>query len=90
MPFWEWPKLSMAPELAWLTDIATAARRIVRFVHGVDFPGFMSNEEKQYAVYGQIIIIGEASNRLSQEFKESHSVIPWRKIIGMCFRRSNL
>ena len=28
-------------------------------------------------------IIGEASNQISPEFRENHSAIPWRLMIGM-------
>ena len=73
----------MQPELAPLTDIVTAASRIVRFVAGVDFAAFMENDEKQSAVFGQIIIIGEAANRLPQNFLDAHAEVPWRKMIGM-------
>ena len=73
----------MAPDLAWIKDIATAAERTVRFVRAVDFGGFTSNEEKQWAVFGQIVIMGEAANRLSQDFQTAHPEIPWHKIIGM-------
>ena len=73
----------MKPELAPLKDIATAAERIVRFVQGIDYSTFLANEEKQSAVFGQIIIVGEAANRLPAAFRAAHSEVPWPKMIGM-------
>ncbi len=35
------------------------------------------------AVLRNLELIGEASNRLSEEFKEEYSDIPWKKIIGL-------
>lgn len=73
----------MQPELAPLTDIATAAERIIRFMQAIDHAAFMGNDEKQSAVFGQIIIMGEAANRLPTAFRALHPQIPWPKMIGM-------
>ena len=76
----------MQPELAPLNDIATAAQRTTRFMQGVDKTTFMANEEKQSAVFGQIIIMGEAANRLPPVFRAAHPQVPWPKMIGMRHR----
>jgi uncharacterized protein with HEPN domain len=34
------------------------------------------------AVERQLMIVGEAANHVSEEFKEKHPEIPWRQIIG--------
>ncbi len=73
----------MKPELAPLQDIATAAERITRFAEGIDYAMFIGNEEKQSAVFGQIVIIGEAANRLPPAFRAAHPQVPWVKMIGM-------
>lgn len=74
---------STPPENAWLADIATACERIGRFVLGVDYTTFMRNDEKRFAVYAQIVIIGEAANRFSPEFQQACPTLPWRQMIGM-------
>lgn len=66
-----------------ILDIDSAARRILRFSAGLSKESLMENEEKQSAIVYQLIIIGEATKRLSREFKESHDSIPWREVAGM-------
>lgn len=41
------------------------------------------NDEKVSAILYQIAVIGEATKRLSQEFRQQHSEIPWRELAGM-------
>jgi len=66
-----------------LLDIAQAARRIAAFVEGVDEASFTANAEKHWAVVAQLLVIGEAVTRLSDEFTSSHPEIEWTKIAGM-------
>ena len=68
---------------ATLVDIAGAARRIAAFVEGVDEAVFIANAEKHWAVVAQLLVIGEAVTRLSDEFTSSHPEIEWGKIAGM-------
>lgn len=41
------------------------------------------NIEKQDAILRRITIIGEATKRLSKEFRTQHPSIPWKAIAGM-------
>ncbi|HEY9645799.1 MAG TPA: HepT-like ribonuclease domain-containing protein, partial [Chroococcidiopsis sp.] len=41
------------------------------------------NDEKLSAILYQITIIGEATKRLSQSFRQQHPQIPWREMAGM-------
>jgi uncharacterized protein with HEPN domain len=68
---------------ATLLDIAQAARRIISFVQGVDEASFAANAEKHWAVVAQLLVIGEATTRLSYEFRSLHPEIEWAKIAGM-------
>jgi uncharacterized protein with HEPN domain len=59
-----------------------AARDIVEFMKGVNYHQFSSEKILRYAVERQIIAIGEAAKRVSDNFKNTHPEIPWRGIIG--------
>lgn len=64
-------------------DIDTAAKRVLTFAAGLNQAELANNEEKQSAIVYQLIIIGEATKRLSSEFRAAHSSIPWKEITGM-------
>lgn len=66
-----------------LLDIAAAARRIAAFVRDLDEAAFLDDEEKQSAVLYQIVVIGEATKRLSGNVRAASPTIPWKRIAGM-------
>jgi uncharacterized protein with HEPN domain len=66
-----------------LVDIVNAANRVLQFAEGLDKSELATNEEKQSAMLYQIIVIGEATKRLSLEFRNQHPQIPWKDIAGM-------
>lgn len=66
-----------------ILDIKEAITKILSYTANVTFGDFSSNDEKQDAVLRRILIIGEATKRLSPEFRANHSNIPWREIAGM-------
>jgi uncharacterized protein with HEPN domain len=76
----------MMRDPATLLDIAEAADRAMRFAQGLDKSAFLENEEKQWAILSQIIVLGEATSRLSDEFLAKNSHIPWGDIVGMRHR----
>ncbi len=43
---------------------------------------FLQDEKTQDAVMYNLIILGEAANRIPVEFQESHPEIPWSSIVG--------
>jgi len=67
----------------YLDDIIESCKKINRYIKDVDYATFESNEELQDAVLRRLEIIGEATNRLPEEFKEQYSEIAWRKATGM-------
>lgn len=66
-----------------LIDIVEAIKLILRYVEAVDFDILAANIEKQDAILRRITIIGEATKRLSRDFREQHPTIPWKEIAGM-------
>jgi len=66
-----------------LLDIAAACDSIREFTKGMDQKVFMADAKTQAAVLHEIMIIGEAVRRLSQDFRDRHSGIPWPEIAGM-------
>jgi uncharacterized protein with HEPN domain len=63
-------------------DIVLACRRLRSFVADRTFDQLQSDEVLQYAVLHATALIGEASSRLSPEFRQAHSEVPWGDIIG--------
>jgi uncharacterized protein with HEPN domain len=66
-----------------LWDIIAAGRLATSFIHGVSRDSFLDDLLIQSAVIRQIEVMGEATKRLSEEFRAETSKIPWRKIAGM-------
>ena len=66
-----------------LADIMGAARQIAAFIGGVDKAAFLEDPMRQSAVVRQLEIIGEATKRLSEQFRADHPSIPWRAMAGM-------
>ncbi len=68
----------MSRDLATLVDIYEAAISARKFINGFDLDTFLKDEKTQSAVLHQLTVLGEAVNRLSNEFTETHHEIPWR------------
>ena len=71
---------------ALLLDMKLAAGDALSFVEGLDQMRFDASKLHQAAVVRCLGIIGEAANKVSQEFQDAHPEIEWRKIIGMRHR----
>jgi uncharacterized protein with HEPN domain len=64
-------------------DIIEAVKKILAYTAGVTLTEFQANDEKQDAVLRRILVIGEATKRLSPEFRQLYPDIPWRDIAGI-------
>jgi len=64
-------------------DILATARLGSSYVQGISHETFDGETMRQDAVVRQLLMIGEAAKRLSDEFKALHPAVPWRQIAGM-------
>ena len=65
-----------------LEDILEACQKILSYTGGMDFDDFVSDDKTIDAVVRNFEIIGEAANRVPEDFKSDHPEIEWRRIIG--------
>jgi uncharacterized protein with HEPN domain len=73
----------MSKDKATINDIIQAAEEIMLSMNQVSFEELTLNREKQAAILYFFIIIGEATKRLSPEFRASRPEIDWQSIAGM-------
>ena len=66
-----------------LKHILDAIEEIEKYLTETDFDLFMENSMMRFACIKQMEIIGEASNRVSNELKEKFTDIKWAQIVGM-------
>lgn len=69
-----------------LADIWEAIEKIERYTRDLDHESFIADEKTVDAVARNLEIIGEASNRLPEDFKSQHSDFEWRRIVGLRHR----
>jgi len=67
----------------YIRHIHDAVEKILAFTQGKTLPEFASDEMLQSAVIHQLLIIGEAANKVSNEFQMKNSQLDWRGMIGM-------
>ncbi|MCW6037372.1 DUF86 domain-containing protein [Spirulina subsalsa FACHB-351] len=73
----------MLRDIEALIDIQDSIELIYTYVQDIDRKSLENNIEKQDAIVRRLIVIGEATKRLSAQFREQHSEIPWKQIAGM-------
>ncbi len=66
-----------------LIDILTSSENIIRYINNKSKSDFYNDEVIQDAVIRRIEIIGEASNRVSDEIKDNFPDLPWKKMRSM-------
>jgi uncharacterized protein with HEPN domain len=66
-----------------LEHILQAIERIRRYTKGKTFDDFIADDMMYYAVVKNIEIIGEVSNVLTEEFRNTHPDTPWKLVNGM-------
>jgi len=69
-----------------LSDIRQSIDRIEQYIKNLSFDAFSDDRKSVDAVVRNLEIIGEAANRLPDEFKEKYSEIEWHKVVGLRHR----
>jgi len=67
---------------AYLWDMFENAKMTVQLIAGLDFYKYSNDRKTQLAVERCLEIVGEAAGKVSASFRNNHSNIPWRQIIG--------
>lgn len=70
------------PELA-LSDLVEAADQIASFIGQADRERFLADSMIRSAVYGQLVIIGEAARAVPEHLRADHPEVPWRRVIAL-------
>jgi uncharacterized protein with HEPN domain len=73
----------MSRDDATLLDILKAARLVVKFKGRFTKTAFLKDLKTQSAILHQLLVLGEAVKRLSDEFRVGHPDIPRTMIAGM-------
>lgn len=63
-------------------DIIESGKKILEYTSNLSFEDFIKDEKTIDAVVRNFEIIGEAANRLPDNFKDNHPEIDWHRIRG--------
>lgn len=66
-----------------LRHIDESIGHVMDFLQGKTFEEMKNDVMCYHAVVYNIMIIGEAVNLLTKEFREEHPEVPWREIVDM-------
>ena len=73
----------MKDDLFYIENILQSIDRIQSYISGKDHGTFVSDFITQDAVVRQLEIIGEATKRVSKDFRNNYPDIPWADMAGM-------
>jgi len=68
---------------AYLSHIFESIISIENYTEDMSFEEFEKDKKTIDAVIRNLEIIGEASSKLSKEFRERYPEVPWKSIIGL-------
>lgn len=66
-----------------IQDMLEAIAKVRRYTEGLTAETFSTDEKSVDAVVRNLEIIGEAANRLPNDFKLHHIEVAWPKIVGL-------
>lgn len=58
-------------------------KKILSYTHGMSYDDFITDDKTIDAVVRNFEIIGEAANRVPEDFKSIHPEIEWRRMTGL-------
>ena len=67
----------------YIEHIKNCIGKIISYTHEMTENQFIKNEIVQDAVIRNFEIIGEATKKISKDFREKHTNIQWKEIAGM-------
>ena len=73
----------MSRDDAVLRDLLAACLAAQEFIGSMTREQFVGDKKTRSAILHQLLVLGEATKRLSIEFRERHPRIPWREMTGM-------
>ena len=74
--------MSKRDPLLLIGDILESAHKILLYTEGLSYEQFLNDSKTVDAVVRNFEIIGEAANRLPEDFKERYKNIEWTRIRG--------
>ena len=66
-----------------LKDMLQAIDSILQYIEGLDMSAFIADKRTYHAVIYNLMIMGEAANMLTHEFREAHAGTQWRQVTNM-------
>lgn len=75
--------MSKRPDWAYLWEMMNSARQAAEWTAPLTLDAFLKDELHRAAVERAMLIIGEAANRVSLEFKAQHPEVPWQRMVSL-------
>lgn len=73
----------MKDNTVYLKHIIESIDKINKYLNGISFDEFIKDEMRVSATIREMEIIGEAANKIGEEFKNKYPDIQWRKMVDM-------
>ncbi len=73
----------MKDDSIYIDHILASIDRIINYISDLDLSTFLNDLKTQDAVVRQLEIIGEATKKISYEFRKDNPSIPWADMAGM-------
>jgi len=76
----------MSPEREYsdyMEDILDAILKVDKFIKGMDFNQFDTDDKTTFAVIRALEIIGEATKHIPDKVRENYPDVPWREMAGI-------